>query len=186
MAVAECRHRTSRVASHRLFFPSASANRDSLHVSRRPAFETHPASALGRSCGFGRHSSSPAADVIHAGDRGSEPIMRHRPHSRWRSAIGLRWSRLVDRPRAFFKAGRIDNAPGIVLTLRSFIPAPQVNPGCPGGSNPACRFMNVRPDVFYAGDRSPIWSILCNRSIKGRSFRLPGLASTLSASAPDD
>jgi hypothetical protein len=37
------------------------------------------------------------------------------------------------------------------LTLRSFIPAPQVNPGCPGGSNPACRFMNVRPDVFYAG-----------------------------------
>jgi hypothetical protein len=77
--------------------------------------------------------------------------MRHRPHSRWRSAIGLRWSRLVDRPRAFFKADRIDNAPGIGLTLRSFIPAPQVNPGCPGGSNPACRFMNVRPDVFYAG-----------------------------------
>lgn len=40
-----------------------------------------------RSCGFQRHSSSQAADVIRACDRGSEPIMRHRPHSRWRSAI---------------------------------------------------------------------------------------------------
>jgi len=27
--------------------------------------------------------------------------------------------------------------------------------GRPDRSNPACRFMNVRPGVFYAGDRSP-------------------------------
>jgi len=43
---------------------------------------------------FFRHSSSQAADVGHACDRGTDSIMRHRPLSRWRSAIDLRLARV--------------------------------------------------------------------------------------------
>ena len=80
---------------------------------------SHPASTFClRSCGVGRHSSSQAADVIRARDRGTEPIMRHRPHSRWRSAIGSVWFGLVD-PSVLPSVNEgpargIDNAHGIL------------------------------------------------------------------------
>jgi len=59
------------------------------------SFRRQPAFGLSRfdvfsSLRFCCHSSSQAADVGHACDRGSDSIMRHRPLSRWRSAIDLR------------------------------------------------------------------------------------------------
>jgi hypothetical protein len=70
--LAECRRRTRRVASLRLWFPSTSANRRPASCARRPALSLIPLQRLLRSCGFGRHSSSSAAELCRAGDRGTE------------------------------------------------------------------------------------------------------------------
>jgi hypothetical protein len=58
---------------------------------------------------------------------------------------------LADPPTPFLEAKTIGNAPGICLTLRSFVPAYRGIAGRPDNSNPACRSMNVRPGVFLRG-----------------------------------
>jgi len=141
-----------------------------------------------RSCGFGRHSSSSAADVVRAGDRGTElSIMRHRPLSRWRSAIGSVWPRSGRSIARSCKGSRsIDNAPGIWLTLRSLVPARQASRRSSRCSNPACS-LDERPPrrIFCGGSIAKSASdLFASRSIKGRSFRLPGSAPTRSQAHP--
>jgi hypothetical protein len=50
------------------------------------------------------------------------------------------------------KSMAIDSAHGIFLTLRSLVPARlRGASGYPNCSNPACRFMNVRPACYFCG-----------------------------------
>jgi hypothetical protein len=104
-----------------------------------------------RSCGFWRHSSSSAAELFRAGDRGTElSIMRHRPHSRWRSAIGSVWPDLVGRSRASVKeADRPTTLLGFVVTLRSLVPASQVSFRSSRSLEPRLSFHERPPRVIF-------------------------------------
>jgi hypothetical protein len=84
-------------ASLRFSFPSAFAN-------ARPAFLVQGSQpchssrfSVRRSCGFGRHSSSSAAELFRAGDRGTELLDHASPASfsvafRYRFRVVLIWS----------------------------------------------------------------------------------------------
>lgn len=137
---------------------------------------------------FWRHSCSPAAELVRACDRGSgtdhaspasfSVAFRYRFRVAWTWSMPSRASvKEADAPTTLLGFSRPFAA--LFLRLRGAF-------GRPEGSNPACRFMNVRPSVFVRGiDRQMLYS-LSGQSIKGRSFRLPGLTSSLSQAQTDD
>jgi len=132
---------------------------------RQPAFESSRFSVWLRSCGFWHHSSSSAADVF-----APATVERKTDHAspasfsvafRYRFRIAPIWSiarasmKPSDRQRSWdsFDPSQLCSC----MTGERF--------GRPDHSNPACRFMNVRPGVFYAGDRSPnLFYLVSDRS----------------------
>lgn len=120
-------HRLKQVASLRFLFPSAQSNRCPFRSKGNQPSE-YPASTFRlRPCGLERHVfyhrrlTSFAPEIM---DR--DPIMRHRPLSRRRSAIESRKASIWPICSHVFPKERplrqIGNAPGICLTLRSFNP----------------------------------------------------------------
>jgi hypothetical protein len=109
--------------------------------------------------------------------------MRHRPHSRWRSAIGSVWPDLVGRSRASVKeADRPTTLLGFVMTLRSLVPASQVSFRSSRSLEPRLSFHERPPRVYflYGGSIAKSASgFLLSATDQGRPFRLPGFATTL-------
>ena len=104
---------------------------------------------------FWRHSSSSAADVF-----APATVERKTDHAspasfsvafRYRFRVASIWST----SRASMKPTNRQRSWDLFdpSQLCSCMTGERI--GCPDHSNPACRFMNVRPGVFYAGDRSP-------------------------------
>lgn len=84
---ASLQDKASRLSS--AFFPFSVFQPSPQFFRKAAGLRNIPLQRLMRSCGFGRHSSSPAADVIRAWRPWiGASIMRHRPLSRRRSAIG--------------------------------------------------------------------------------------------------
>jgi hypothetical protein len=77
--------------------------------------------------------------------------MRHRPLSRWRSAIGPVWLRPGRSSNSLQGNQTIGNAPGICLTLRSFVPALQGNCRSSRQLEPRLSFNERPPRRIFCG-----------------------------------
>jgi len=146
--------RLNRVASLRILFPSASANRAHF-VLKAAGLQTIPLRRFS-SLRFCCHSSSQAADVVTLAtvDRtrscvtglflGGVPLSMFD----WlRSGRSVRHTFCKRKERI-----RFDNTLGIFVTLRSLHPGPQGGSEFQFfGSGPACCLMNVHPDYFCRG-----------------------------------
>jgi hypothetical protein len=89
--IAECLRRTRRVASLRFSIPSASADQRPASMCKAASLVTHPASAFVAPAVLG---ATPLRRRLSSSRRrpwNGNSIMRHRPLSRWRSAIGSVW-----------------------------------------------------------------------------------------------
>jgi len=162
---AECLCRTSPSRLSSAFIPFSVCQSGTLFVEgSRPS--NHPASAFG--CAPAVFGTTPLRRRLTSSRRrpwNGKPIMRHRPLSRWRSAIGSVVAPIWSIERASMKPSDRQRS------WDSFDPSQLCSCmtgelfGRPDRSHPACRFMNVRPGVFYAGDRSPnLFYLVSDRS----------------------
>lgn len=129
LASPRCSQADPEVASLRFFFPSAFTNRARCSSRRQPAFGPSRFDVRSVLAVLSRHSSSQAADVTRARDRGSEDD--HAPPASILGGVPLsvpKGSGLADRPAVLHfegRPGRTGNAHGIFQTLRSLDPASQ-------------------------------------------------------------
>jgi hypothetical protein len=129
-----------------------------------------------RSCGFRRHSSSSAAELVRAGRPWNGKTDHASPASfsvafRYRFRVASIWStsRASMKPTGRQRSWDLFDPSQLCscMTGERF--------GRPDHSNPACRFMNVRPGVFYAGDRSPNLFFCCEPIDQGTFIPTSGI-----------
>jgi hypothetical protein len=179
---------TSRLSS--VFFSLQRYPIEPAHLFQwRPATGSIPLQRLMRSCGFSastplrrRLTSFAPATVVR------DSLLRHRPLSRWRSAIGPAWLR----SGRFHRIASVNEVDGDRQRSWDFLNPSQLCSCASQGSQWSSHLLeprlpfHERPPrrIFFAGDRSPnSHPVYFTKSIDpGRSFRLPGFASALCAS----